>query len=114
MPLSGNQRRYLRGLAHHRPAIVQVGKGGVTAAVVRSLDRALADHELVKVRFSQAVEERQEAAESLADGACAELVQTLGRTAVFFREKKEDPGIVLPAPRHPVAHQDKGGAPEEP
>ena len=99
MPLSGNQRSYLRGLAHHRSAIVQVGHQGATEAVVRALDQALEDHELVKVRLAQAVEDRDAAALALAEGSRAELVQTLGRTALFYRPREKKPEIVLPKPR---------------
>ncbi|HET9551733.1 MAG TPA: YhbY family RNA-binding protein, partial [Anaeromyxobacteraceae bacterium] len=47
---SGPLRKRLRAAGHHLSAIVQVGKEGVTEAVLRQLDQALADHELVKVR----------------------------------------------------------------
>ena len=44
-------RRQLRAAGHHLSPVVQVGKEGVTEAVLRQLDRALLDHELVKVKM---------------------------------------------------------------
>lgn len=96
MPLTGSQKRFLRGLAHHKDAIVQVGHQGATEAVQRAFHLALEDHELVKVRFAQAVDDRDEAATTLAEYAGAELVQQLGRTAVFYRRRKKNPLIELP------------------
>lgn len=101
MPLTGNQRRYLRGLGHHLDPIVQVGHGGVTEGVVKALNVALHDHELVKVRLAQAVEDRDAAAEQLAAGTGAELVQQLGRTVLLYKPRPEKPTITLPAPRRP-------------
>jgi RNA-binding protein len=102
MPLSGNQRRYLRSLAHHLTAIVQVGHQGVTEQVLGALDVALEDHELVKVRLAQAVDDRETAVEELVAGTKSECVQRLGRTAVLYRAKKKKPVIALPKPHTPV------------
>ena len=99
MPLTGNQRRYLRALAHHLDPIVQVGHQGVTEGVGRALSRALNDHELVKVKVAPAVEDRTAAAEALAADTGAELVQQMGRTLVFYKRRKKDPKIKVPPPR---------------
>ena len=45
MSLTGNQRRYLRSLAHHLTPIVQVGHQGVTEGVVHQLWLNRAPHE---------------------------------------------------------------------
>src|SRR3954451_11327996 len=50
--LSGAQRKYLRGMAHYLKPLVQMGKNGLTDGVVASIDEALDDHELIKVRIS--------------------------------------------------------------
>jgi RNA-binding protein len=103
MSLTGNQRRHLGSLAHHLNPIVQIGHHGVSEAVVRQLDGALEDHELVKVKLGQSVEDRDGAVEALAAGTGSEAVQLLGRTAVFFRQRTKKPEIVLPKPVGPPA-----------
>jgi len=85
-------RRALRAAGHHLAPIVQVGKEGVTEALLRQLDRALLDHELVKVKVgSESPEDRFEAAEALASGGGAQLAQILGRTVLLYRRHPKKP-----------------------
>ena len=109
MPLTGNQRRYLRALGHHLSPVVQVGRQGVTEGVIAALAQALNDHELVKVKLAQAVEERPEAAAGLAAGTGAECVQILGRTLLVYLPRPEKPTIELPKPRSPKAGAEPAG-----
>jgi RNA-binding protein len=96
MPLSSRQRRHLRGLAHPLDPVVLIGAQGVTAAVVRQADKALEAHELIKVRFAEGIDARESSGD-LAARARAELAQVIGRIAVLYRRRKQDPEIVLPA-----------------
>jgi RNA-binding protein len=94
-------RRQLRGAGHHLSPVVQVGKEGVTEAVLRQLDRALLDHELVKVKVgSETPDDRFATAEALVAGAeGAHLAQILGRTLLVYRRHPEKPRYEpLPAP----------------
>ena len=50
MPLTEPQRKHLRRLGHDRDPVVLVGQGGISPNLIAELDRALKDHELVKVR----------------------------------------------------------------
>jgi RNA-binding protein len=99
VPLTGNQRRYLRALGHHLDPVVQVGKQGVTEAVGAALDQALHDHELVKVKLAQSVEDRPEAAAGLGKLTRSECAQIIGRVVLLYRRREEKPKIELPAPR---------------
>ena len=95
--LTGKQRRHLRALGHHLSAVLQIGHEGVTDSVVRQADEQLEAHELIKVKISEnAPEDRQDAAETLAERCRAELAQVLGRTALLYRPRKEKPAITLP------------------
>ena len=90
MPLTGKQRRHLRGLGHHLEPVVIVGQSGVTEGVIAAVEHALNDHELIKVKIHEGPEDRHEAAEKLAQSTGAELAQLLGRTALLFKKRKED------------------------
>ena len=90
MPLTGKQRRALRAMGHHMEPVVIVGQSGVTEGVIGAVTQALNDHELIKVKINEGPETRQEAAARMAEGAGAELVQLLGRTALLFKKKAED------------------------
>ena len=51
--LKGSQRKYLRALAHHLKPLVMIGAKGVTDQLLGSVDLALKDHELIKVKFGE-------------------------------------------------------------
>ena len=95
--LTGKQRRHLRALGHALRPVVQIGKEGVTESLVDAIDRALLDHELIKVKIGEnAGVERHEAAEAIAERTRSEVAQVLGNTVVLYRRRDEDPVIELP------------------
>lgn len=97
MALTGKQRRHLRGLGHNLSPVAQVGKGGVSDAVVKAIDAALADHELIKIKLLESLElDRQEAATMLATRTQSEVAQVLGRTVLLYRPDPDEPVIDLP------------------
>lgn len=93
--LDGAQRRHLRSLAHPLKPIVFVGEGGVSPAVEKAVDAALADHELIKIRLRQPAD-KQAMARQLAESARAALCGVVGHTVVLYRPDPEAPEIVLP------------------
>src|SRR5579864_7122077 len=86
-PLSERQRRHLRGLAHGLKPVVRVGNAGLTPAVTRETDRALGDHELVKVKSASGLEraDRDALFGELARQTASALVHRIGHTAVLYR-----------------------------
>jgi RNA-binding protein len=97
MELSEKQKKHLRRLAHPLSPIVMLGNAGLTDGVVNELDRALNDHELVKV--SARVGERaarNEVLSTLAARTSAELVQRIGNVGVFYRPRQDLARIILP------------------
>jgi RNA-binding protein len=98
---AGKLRKALRAAGHHLSPVVQVGKEGVTAAVLNQLDEALETHELVKVKVgSETPEDRFEAAARLASAPGARLAQVLGRTVLVYRKHPKKPKFE-PNPRLP-------------
>jgi RNA-binding protein len=97
--LTEKQRRHLKGLAHSLNPVIQVGNAGVTPSVIAETRRALADHELIKVRVSAADREQRDAAiQLLAAEAEAALVGRIGHVATLYRPHPKLPRILLPAP----------------
>jgi RNA-binding protein len=101
--LSGFQKKYLRGLAHGVKPVVHIGHQGVTDAVIRAADDALATHELIKVKFVDFKEKAQKRAISgeLEARTGADLVGMIGHVGIFYRPQ-EDPEkrmIALPERR---------------
>ncbi len=87
--ISGKDRKYLRGLAHALKPLVYVGRAGVSGPVVESLDAALDDHELVKVKFLDFKEQRRELSDEIAVMLEAELAGLIGNVAIFYRPQKD-------------------------
>lgn len=94
--LSPRQRAYLRSLAHPLSPVVRIGKGGLSESVVDETVRALEAHELIKVRIESAGDERRALAEELADRTDAVLAGTIGKIAMLYRRREENPEIRLP------------------
>ena len=77
--------------------VVQVGKEGVTPTVVASAREAIKKRELIKVKVLQnSPEEPKDAIATLAERADAELVQTIGRCGLLYKQNQEKPKIELP------------------
>jgi RNA-binding protein len=97
MPLSEKQKKYLRRLAHPLHPIVMVGTAGLTDSVLLELDRALTDHELVKVsvRVGDRLA-RNAALASLSERTSSELVQQVGHVGVFYRQCRQSVKIIIP------------------
>jgi RNA-binding protein len=97
MALSEKQKKHLRRLAHPMHPLVMLGNAGLTDGVVNELERALSDHELVKVAARVGDRDaRDEALAALAARTQAELVQRIGNVGVFYRRGKSLPKIVIP------------------
>ncbi len=97
MSLTSSQTRYLRGLAHPLKPVLLLGGKGVTAAVLKELEQALDDHELIKVRLTG--DDRDARATELAhlvESSRADTVQTIGHVAVLYRRNSDKPRIALP------------------
>lgn len=96
MPLTPSQKRYLRGLAHSLKPVILTGNKGVTPALLKEFSAALDQHELVKVKLGDDRDERKLHIAELGDGAKAELVQSIGRVACFYRHNADKPKLALP------------------
>lgn len=90
MSLSSEQRRQYRTLAHELKPVVMIGDNGVSDGLQKELERALDDHELIKVKVSASDrEERREAIEQACELTGAELVQTIGKIAILLRRARD-------------------------
>jgi len=95
--LTGKQRQFLKGLAHPLSPVVRVGKGGVTDSVIAETKKSLESHELIKVRIDvDESAERKTLAERLATAADAHIAGSIGKIAILYRQRDEEPDIKLP------------------
>jgi RNA-binding protein len=94
--LAGFQRKHLRSLAHPLKPMVQIGKAGITDELVRTVKRALEDHELIKVSMTKPKDKKGMSTE-LAQRCGAHLCGLLGHTIILFKQREKRPGIRVPS-----------------
>ena len=78
--------KQLRAIGHKLNPVVTVAGNGLTESVLAELERALGDHELIKVKLAVGSREARTAvARELCDRSGAELVQSIGNVVVILR-----------------------------
>ena len=88
--LTPEERRALRARAHQLHPIAMIGAAGVTAAVLREIDRALRHHELIKIRMlGDRRAERAAAIGTICEAMDAAPVQVIGKILVVYRPRPE-------------------------
>ncbi|MEO1482309.1 MAG: ribosome assembly RNA-binding protein YhbY [Myxococcota bacterium] len=95
LELTSQQRKYLRGIAHHIRATVQVGRHGVTPEVLQAVNRALLEHELIKVKMHEP-EDKKTMARGLAEQTESAMCGLIGHVVILYRPHPEEPQLDLP------------------
>ncbi|UVO17381.1 ribosome assembly RNA-binding protein YhbY [Stutzerimonas stutzeri] len=87
MPLTNEQKKHYKSTGHHLKPVLIVAENGLSEGVLAELERALNDHELIKVQFRIAErEDRHALMEELCKAARCELVQNIGKMALVYRK----------------------------
>lgn len=95
--MTTKQRAYLKGLAMTMDPIIHIGKSSVTPEITEAINEALEARELIKVNvLKNCADDIRDLAELLAERTRSEVVQTIGRRIVLYKESKENKKIVLP------------------
>lgn len=95
--ITSKQRAYLRGLANDYPVILQIGKGGLTENLIKTVSDALEARELMKLHvLENSGEEPHAIANELAAAVGADVVSVTGKKAVLYRRSSKKPIIELP------------------
>jgi len=95
--LTSKQTAFLRSLAHAEPAILQIGKGGISENFLDQAGLALEARELIKISvLPNAEATAAEAATQLKEQLSAEVVQVIGRTLILYRRSHDHRKITLP------------------
>ena len=91
IPLTPRERARLKARAHALEPRVTVGQAGLTDAVVAEIDRALAAHQLIKVKILADRDAREAIAEAIGERTGAALAQSVGKVIVLWRPKPDEP-----------------------
>ncbi|MFK7863678.1 MAG: ribosome assembly RNA-binding protein YhbY [Pseudohongiellaceae bacterium] len=95
MPLSNIEKKKFRAIGHKLKPVVMIAQNGLSENVGVELNRALEDHELIKIKIAAGEREEKKA---LALEICkefhAECVQSVGHVILLYRQaKKQDPKL---------------------
>ncbi len=89
MSLTTERKKQYRTLGHNLKPIVTIAGNGLSEGVQDELNRALNDHELIKVKLAITDRDiRKTVTRELCDVTGAELIQEIGKVALIFREAK--------------------------
>ena len=86
-PLNNSQLRKFKAAAQLLEPMLKVGKAGLSEGFVRSVDTALGQHVLVKIKFAEFKEQKKELAPLLAEQTGSHLVMRVGNVMVLHRPK---------------------------
>ncbi len=92
---SSLDKRQLRTIGHRLNPIVTVGGNGLSDTVLTELERALSQHELIKVKLAVGDRDTRKAiTEELCQRTEATLIQSIGNIIVILRRaEKPDPKL---------------------
>ena len=94
--ITSKQRAYLRGLANNYPAIMQIGKGGISENLIKTVSDALEARELIKLTvLENSMETPRAMADALSEAVRADVVSVVGRKIVLYRESVNHKKIEL-------------------
>jgi len=83
LKITSKQRQYLRGLAHSLNPYIIIGKNGLNSSSIKSIDKSLTDHELIKVRVQ--VGDKKKLAPIIQDKTSCSVVGIIGKILILYR-----------------------------
>lgn len=96
--MKGKQRAYLRGEANSMNVMLQVGKDGITEAVIEQVEETIDSKELIKIRvLDNSLYNTKDAAYEIAEAVDAEVIQVIGSVIVLFRQDEDNSQYNLPS-----------------
>ena len=90
MKISNEDKKQLRRLGHKINPVVTVAAKGLSENVLAEIDRALTDHELIKVKLSDSDQQsRANAIKIIREKCGAEVVQSIGHILLLLKKSNE-------------------------
>lgn len=95
MALSADKKKAFRTIGHNLKPIVTVAGKGLSENVIAEMDRAITDHELIKIKFAVGDRDlKKQMVQDVLEKLNMELVQQIGGIALVFRKNPQpDPQL---------------------
>lgn len=88
--LANVENKKLRQIGHALNPVVMLGTNGLSESVIEETERALNDHELIKVKIAGEDRElRQQLIEELVQATRASVVQKIGKIVLLYRKAEQ-------------------------
>ena len=92
--MNSKQKKKFRAIGHSLNPAVTIAGNGLSESVAAELNRALDDHELIKVKIVGDRDERAEIVDLISQMEATEVVQTIGGVALIYRpSRKPNPAL---------------------
>ena len=89
MLISNQQKKHFRAIGHNLRPVVTISHKGLTDNLGHEIDRALNDHELIKIKINTPKREvRKEITSQICQQHNAECIQSIGYIALVYRPSK--------------------------
>lgn len=86
MKLAPQDKKHFRTIAHSLSPVVTIAQKGLTESVSGEIERALSEHELIKIKiFAADRDSRKALILEICQATNADLIQSIGNVAVIFR-----------------------------
>lgn len=90
MPISPDRKKQFRTIGHKLNPIVTIAGNGLGEGVLIELNRALDDHELIKVKLALTErEDRKSVIEELSELPGVEIIQEIGKVVLLYKPNKK-------------------------
>tara|TARA_B100001250_G_scaffold175057_1_gene150524 strand:+ start:438 stop:782 length:345 start_codon:yes stop_codon:yes gene_type:complete len=90
MPISNSKKKHYRSIGHNLKPIVTIAQKGITENIKKELNRALTEHELVKIKLLTSDRSKKK---KLSSEICSELgaecIQSIGHIVLLYRMAKK-------------------------
>ena len=89
MTTTKDQQRNLKTQAHHLKPQIQIGKNGLTPQQIDTINTALQNHELIKIKFNHHKDQKQELATQITQKTNSTQIDLMGNTLTIYRQNPD-------------------------
>jgi RNA-binding protein len=88
-PLKTSERKELKSRAHHLKPVIMIGQKGLTDSLINAVEKALCDHELIKIKFIDFKKNKKDLSDEIAERTDSTIVGIIGNILILYRENPE-------------------------
>ncbi len=95
MSLDNSEKKSLKRIGHHLNPVVIIAQKGLTENVIGEIDRALRQHELIKVKIvSDSKADRKAVSDEICTRLDATCIQSIGHIVLLYKKARQaDPRL---------------------